>query len=161
MDIKAARSSEQHFGGSRTCVYWLAGRCRRNPCRFLHSVTPSSHQSPYSSEHCNKANTSYRHTRKPPHQYSSELKTSKYDNSKKVLITKTGETGGGHEMSVAKTFKRPSHSLCTYWVNGNCVHHDKCPNLHSWFYGDGFSTLAKLQEHKKVHFNCNMHVQLF
>jgi hypothetical protein len=25
-----------------TCTYWLAGRCNRNPCRFLHSLTPTN-----------------------------------------------------------------------------------------------------------------------
>ncbi|KAE9598478.1 hypothetical protein Lal_00027010 [Lupinus albus] len=150
MDIKAARSSEQHFD-VRTCVYWLAGKCNRNRCRFLHSVTRSPSPSPHSTAHFNKPNSAYRYTRKLPHHYSSEMKTPKYNNSKTVLITMTGETGGGEdEMSVTKTFEKPSQSLCMYWVNGNCVHGDKCQNLHSWFYGDGFSTLALLQEHKKV-----------
>ncbi|GFY85971.1 WD-40 repeat family protein [Actinidia rufa] len=27
---------------NKVCVYWLSGRCTRNPCRFLHSESPTS-----------------------------------------------------------------------------------------------------------------------
>jgi hypothetical protein len=52
---------------------------------------------------------------------------------------------------VAEVSQNPSPSICKYWVNDSCVHGDQCRNLHSWFYGDGFATIAKLQGHKKVH----------
>ncbi|KAL5062086.1 hypothetical protein RYX36_023823 [Vicia faba] len=45
---------------------------------------------------------------------------------------------------------KPSKSICKYWMNDNCVHGDQCRNLHSWSYGNGFATLAKLQGHKKL-----------
>ncbi|RYR59682.1 hypothetical protein Ahy_A05g025600 [Arachis hypogaea] len=35
-------------------------------------------------------------------------------------------------------------------MTDNSVHGYLCQNLHSWFYGDEFTTLAKLHEHKKV-----------
>lgn len=142
MDIKPTRRNER-FGGT-TCAYWLAGRCNRNPCRFLHRETPS----PSVPTYYNNANNAYRHTRKP---YSSaEMTTPKY-NSKTILVRKTRKTGGeGDGTIVTKAFEKSSKSICRYWVNGNCVHGDQCRNLHSWFYGDGFSTLAKLQQHKKV-----------
>jgi len=51
---------------------------------------------------------------------------------------------------VDEVSQKPSPSICKYWVNDSCVHGDQCQNLHSWFYGDGFSSIAKLEGHKKV-----------
>ncbi|KAL0458458.1 UNVERIFIED_CONTAM: Zinc finger CCCH domain-containing protein 17 [Sesamum latifolium] len=39
---------------------------------------------------------------------------------------------------------------CKYWVTGNCVHGDKCKDLHSWFSGSGFTLLRKLEGHTKA-----------
>ncbi|KAL0449542.1 UNVERIFIED_CONTAM: Zinc finger CCCH domain-containing protein 17 [Sesamum latifolium] len=39
---------------------------------------------------------------------------------------------------------------CKYWITGNCVHGDKCKDLHSWFSGSGFTLLKKLEGHTKV-----------
>lgn len=39
---------------------------------------------------------------------------------------------------------------CKYWVTGNCVHGEKCKDLHSWFCGSGFTMLAKLEGHTKA-----------
>ncbi|XP_058224753.1 zinc finger CCCH domain-containing protein 17-like [Rhododendron vialii] len=40
--------------------------------------------------------------------------------------------------------------VCKYWLLGNCVQGEKCKNLHSWFCGNGFSMLAKLEGHNKA-----------
>ncbi|KAF7137847.1 hypothetical protein RHSIM_Rhsim07G0021900 [Rhododendron simsii] len=40
--------------------------------------------------------------------------------------------------------------VCKYWLLGNCVRGEKCKNLHSWFCGNGFSMLAKLEGHNKA-----------
>ncbi|CAA2984561.1 zinc finger CCCH domain-containing 48-like isoform X2 [Olea europaea subsp. europaea] len=46
MAVKAAREvsvSNRLEGGflkNRVCVYWLSGRCNRNPCRFMHRESP-------------------------------------------------------------------------------------------------------------------------
>ncbi|TKY69435.1 Zinc finger CCCH domain-containing protein 17 [Spatholobus suberectus] len=132
MDLKIAKRTEQiQIGGSgttSTCVYWLAGRCNRNPCRFLHT-------SPHSAYY--HASTPCRHARKP--------RSSSNNNSKTALI--------GHS-ECGKNIVKPSHksspNICKYWTNGNCVYGDGCRNIHSWFSGDRLCTLAKLQEHKKV-----------
>ncbi|XP_027337785.1 zinc finger CCCH domain-containing protein 17-like [Abrus precatorius] len=138
MDIKVAKRTER-FGGT-TCVYWRAGKCNRNPCRFLHGNSPL----PSTAYHdAKRPNTAYPYSRRP---HLSE-KTSKC-NSKTVLIRKSTDKEDG--TSVAKTSQKPSPIICKYWTNGNCVHGERCRNLHSWFYCDGFSTLAKLQGHKKV-----------
>ncbi|KAL0454925.1 UNVERIFIED_CONTAM: Zinc finger CCCH domain-containing protein 48 [Sesamum latifolium] len=39
---------------------------------------------------------------------------------------------------------------CKYWITGNCVHGDKCKDLHSWFSGSGFTLLKKLEGHTKA-----------
>lgn len=137
MDVKFARRNER-IGGT-TCVYWLAGRCNRNPCRFLHSGTPSPHTT------CHNPNTAHRYGKRP---HSSSENTPRYD-KKSVLVRKSEDRDG---TSVAKASKKPSPSstVCKYWINNNCVHGEKCQNVHSWFCGDGFSILAKLQQHKKV-----------
>ncbi|KAL8103386.1 hypothetical protein AgCh_027815 [Apium graveolens] len=46
--------------------------------------------------------------------------------------------------------KEPKKQLCEYWITGNCVYGDRCKNLHSWYYGDGFTMLAKLEGHTKA-----------
>ncbi|XP_061341186.1 zinc finger CCCH domain-containing protein 48-like isoform X2 [Gastrolobium bilobum] len=135
MALKLARRTERISG--TTCVYWLAGRCNRNPCRFLHSETPSPSTVYYND------NTDYSYPKKP--KYNSNT-TPNYD-SKAELIRKS-EDGDG--TSIPEASQKLSRSVCTYWMNGNCVHGDQCCNLHSWFYGDGISALAKLHEHKKV-----------
>ncbi|CAL0327772.1 unnamed protein product [Lupinus luteus] len=70
MDIKSTWRNEERFGRN-SCSYWLAGRCDRNPCRFLHSVTPSTSSSYYTSQY-NKPNNAYPYTRKPHSHYSDE-----------------------------------------------------------------------------------------
>ncbi|GFY85972.1 hypothetical protein Acr_04g0007100 [Actinidia rufa] len=43
---------------NKVCVYWLSGRCTRNPCRFLHSESPTS-KPPKQSQYCH-SNTWHR-----------------------------------------------------------------------------------------------------
>ncbi|MED6210344.1 hypothetical protein PIB30_063248, partial [Stylosanthes scabra] len=66
---------------------------------------------------------------------------------KSSLIEKTADVEDAATVAIAPVEK--SRSICKYWMTDNCVHGDLCPNLHSWFYGDGFSPLAKLHEHNK------------
>ncbi|XP_020969935.1 zinc finger CCCH domain-containing protein 48 isoform X1 [Arachis ipaensis] len=139
MDIKAARRTERFGARAITCVYWQAGKCNRNPCSFLHRETPI----PPNTGYCNGKSTYSHKCMKKPHS-SANNKSSPKHNSKNVFIRKMG---GG---SLAGDYQKPSQSICRYWVNGNCVRGEHCRDLHSWFYGDGFSTLAKLREHKKV-----------
>ncbi|XVE83568.1 hypothetical protein DITRI_Ditri16bG0097500 [Diplodiscus trichospermus] len=40
--------------------------------------------------------------------------------------------------------------ICKYWKSGHCARGDKCRYLHSWWWGDGFTMLAKLEGHKKA-----------
>ncbi|KAH1209469.1 Zinc finger CCCH domain-containing protein 48 [Glycine max] len=136
MDTKFARRTERI--GRTTCSYWKAGKCNRNPCRFLHIETPSPPAA------CGYGNTAYSYGKKP---HSSSENTPKYG-SKKALLRDNGDRGDATR--VAKAFKKSSPRICKYWINNNCVHGEQCLYLHSWFRGDGFSTVTKLQEHKKV-----------
>ncbi|KAG4381575.1 hypothetical protein AAZX31_15G167800 [Glycine max] len=136
MDTKFARRTERI--GRTTCSYWRAGRCNKNPCRFLHIETPSPPAA------CGYGNTAYSYGKKP---HSSSENTPKYG-SKKALLRDNGDRGDATRM--AKAFKKSSPRICKYWINNNCVHGEQCLYLHSWFRGDGFSTVTKLQEHKKV-----------
>lgn len=136
MDTKFARRTERI--GRTTCSYWRAGKCNRNPCRFLHIETPSLPAA------CGYGNTAYSYGKKP---HSSSENTPKYG-SKKALLGDNGDRGDATR--VAKAFKKSSPRICKYWINNNCVHGEQCLYLHSWFRGDGFSTVTKLHEHKKV-----------
>ncbi|XP_068490086.1 zinc finger CCCH domain-containing protein 48-like [Phaseolus vulgaris] len=129
MDVKFSRMDKK-IGGT-TCVYWRAGRCNRNPCKFLHRETSSLHVNARS-KYCGKKS------------HSSSNNTSKY-NPKKKLVRKRGDG-----TNVVKVSKKSSTSICKYWTNNNCVYGEQCPHLHSWFQGDGFSTLKKLHQHKKA-----------
>lgn len=137
MDVKAAtrvpgRSVFDRIGGgpstkNEICKYWLAGNCNRNPCRFLHpeSSAPQPKRSKLAWRNPNYHNPKIAQGAQP-----------------KVMKSQ-GAFG-------VKTNQKSQQQLCKFWVTGNCVHGDKCKNLHSWFYGDGFTMLAKLEGHTKV-----------
>ncbi|XP_012575123.1 zinc finger CCCH domain-containing protein 48-like [Cicer arietinum] len=127
MNMKVGRSRTERISGT-TCAYWLAGRCNRNPCRFLHTETsyPST--------------ASYHNARKF-HSFSKFEKSRPKHNPNTILNRNSEKT---------QVADKSSPSICKYWVNGNCVHGDRCRYLHRWSYGDGFATLTKLQGHKKL-----------
>ncbi|XP_061344110.1 zinc finger CCCH domain-containing protein 48-like [Gastrolobium bilobum] len=139
MDMKVARRTERTVG--TTCAYWLAGRCNRNPCRFLHGETPV----PVPSAPYYKAKNAYCYM-KPNSSYE---KIPRYK-SRRVYVRNNDDGGDGTNVTVASQSKSPSQSICRYWMKDNCAHGDQCQNLHSWFYGDRLSKVANLQEHEKV-----------
>ncbi|XP_016182964.1 zinc finger CCCH domain-containing protein 48 [Arachis ipaensis] len=175
--ITTTRRTERFSGTTPpTCKYWLAGRCNRNPCKFLHSLStlPSN---------VHNANMTYMHS-KNPHLSAEKMASSSVKKptncapkafKKPANCARKAVECGSEAMSVekptqceqmdisiektesveevatvAKSPMEKSRSICKYWMTDNCVHGDLCQNLHSWFYGDGFTTLAKLHEHKKV-----------
>ncbi|KAK7292576.1 hypothetical protein RJT34_15427 [Clitoria ternatea] len=148
MEIKVPRRSDcPTTKTAKTCVYWLAGRCNRNPCRFLHRVTPSTHTAHQDVKPAGYQNikSAYQYTRKP-HPSSSSYS----EDTLKINNVVTKKNGDQSCVANVKASQKPSMSICKYWINANCVHGDQCPNLHSWFYGDAFSNLAELQGHNKV-----------
>ncbi|XP_004510869.1 zinc finger CCCH domain-containing protein 17-like [Cicer arietinum] len=141
MDMKVAKNISTQRVIPKPCHYWLAGRCNRNPCRFLHEATPHTFTAS-----CN-VNAGYHSSRKR-HSSSESEKPLPKRNSKTVLIRKSGD--GGDRTPVAEASQKPSPIICKYWMDENCVYGDHCRYLHSWFYGDALSTLTKLQGHKKL-----------
>ncbi|KAL0458463.1 UNVERIFIED_CONTAM: hypothetical protein Slati_0473500 [Sesamum latifolium] len=154
---------------TQVCTYWLAGRCKRNPCRFMHreSPPPQSHeiQSAPPKDICGMQ--SKKMTWRRPNYYNPKTgnvssneggmysSTCGQSSHQKVLAN-TGKENGhiDQEMTIASS---DIHSdiqaqpkQCKYWVTGNCVHGDKCKDLHSWFSGSGFTLLRKLEGHTKV-----------
>lgn len=97
------------------CAYWIAGRCTKKFCRFLHTSAPSSLANPHI--------------------------------SKQKAIQKGNAYNATQKSNVVQKFPE---KVCKFWVVGNCVEGDRCPYLHTWFRGAGFSMLVKLQGHKKV-----------
>ncbi|XLR53109.1 hypothetical protein HN51_021368 [Arachis hypogaea] len=162
-----------------TCKYWQAGRCNRNPCQFSHSLPTSPSNVYYNAnttyKHSKMASSSAKKAFKKPEncalravEYRPEAmsveKPTKCEQKavadvedvatvakceqKVVLIEKTADVED--VTTVAKASVGKSRNICKDWMTDNCVHGDLCQNLHSWFYGDGFSTLAKLHEHNKA-----------
>ncbi|GFY85952.1 zinc finger WD40 repeat protein 1 [Actinidia rufa] len=113
---------------NKVCVYWLSGRCTRNPCRFLHSESPTS-KPLKQSQYCH-SNTWHR------------------SSNNSVKNSSTSHRGGsGTESKIAR---KTQLTVCHYWLSGNCVRGEKCEDLHSWFCGNGFSMVARLDGHNKA-----------
>ncbi|KAI4297358.1 hypothetical protein L6164_037253 [Bauhinia variegata] len=106
------------------CTYWLAGKCRRNPCKFLHGEPQPQ---------------------RPERKRSMVWKNSNVKNSKVLLSPATKVTG-----SVSKELNSiQKEEICKFWLLGKCNYGDRCRKLHSWFKGKGFSMLGRLEGHMK------------
>lgn len=158
MDIKAARrvpgkSLEYDLvkvGGSSAkngvCRFWMAGCCKRSDCRFLHPEVPApgvkkSWKNP--NYHVPKTSQISGVPRRQGSEF--EVKSAK----KPCNVTQSAQTSETKDV-MKRQNKEPKKQLCKYWVTGNCVYGDQCKNLHSWYYGDGFTMLAKLKGHTKA-----------
>lgn len=175
MDVKAPRrftnKRERSFfnslgqlgggGGSRPskkviCVYHLEGRCNRNPCRFLHVESPAPHVNgkiakqlpegmPNKSPNYNRPKNVWVSSGSEDRNQDRVKRDHNYTAPKK-LASATGNDESGNITITQKT----AENVCDHWISGNCVRGDECKFLHSWYRGDGFSMLAKLDGHKKV-----------
>ncbi|XP_019188078.1 PREDICTED: zinc finger CCCH domain-containing protein 48-like [Ipomoea nil] len=142
---------------NKVCIYWLQGRCNRNPCQFRHSE--SSLQQPRQT-----LSTIYdddRHSVRPEtsQRNSSYMSPKTGTNLTNGIVDSGSKTGPGTKKTVSisrgsgskgKVTQKPQIKLCQYWVTNHCVHGDKCKDLHAWSFGDGFSLLAKLEGHTKA-----------
>ncbi|KAL0425927.1 UNVERIFIED_CONTAM: Zinc finger CCCH domain-containing protein 48 [Sesamum radiatum] len=155
---------------TQVCTYWLAGRCKRNPCRFLHRELPppQSHETQMAPPKDICGMQSKKKTWRRPNYYN--------QSSRQKVLANTGKENGqvDQEMTIASsdidsdiqsqsevltavrtepeklTTQKGQPKQCKYWVTGNCVQGDKCKDLHSWFSGSGFTLLRKLEGHTKV-----------
>ncbi|XP_027156327.1 zinc finger CCCH domain-containing protein 48-like isoform X1 [Coffea eugenioides] len=160
------RSGSLHYGNNQVCGFWLAGKCNRNPCRFRHvdSLEPRQDQPPQRQPQ----------PKRPPRTSSNGQRSNKFrstwrnpDLSNPKILAGSSTEGVGAEgkmvhvtnnnvltsrraFSVGGSCQKSQKKLCPYWVSGNCVHGEKCKDLHSLFSGSGFSLLTKLQKHSKA-----------
>ncbi|KAL0387471.1 UNVERIFIED_CONTAM: Zinc finger CCCH domain-containing protein 17 [Sesamum radiatum] len=143
MAVKAATrvSIFDRVGGqpvkTQVCTYWLAGRCNRNPCRFMHREPPPPQS---------------RETQLAPPKNVCGMQSRKmtwrspnYNNPAQPEVLTAVRTEPENCSS-----QKAKPKQCKYWVMGNCVHGDKCKDLHSWCSGSGFTLLKKLEGHTKA-----------
>ncbi|XP_024195705.1 zinc finger CCCH domain-containing protein 48-like [Rosa chinensis] len=102
------------------CKFWAMGRCLKKECRFLHA---------------------------DPEQKTLALMEEKAKSIGKASDSATVNVNVEKSIGTHKE-KAEAEAVCKFWADGKCVRR-RCPYLHSWFRGDGFSSLAKLQGHKK------------
>ncbi|CDP08900.1 unnamed protein product [Coffea canephora] len=154
-DRLEGQQSQHLYVKNQVCKFWLAGKCNRNPCRFLHSHSPNPQPQPKQipqpqpqqsdDPNANFGNKIKSTWRNPNISASKNVKVSSPMNVKAsspgVLnsVVNCGHSG-----------QRAQQKLCQYWVTGNCVHGDKCKDLHSWFSGSGLALLTKLERHNKA-----------
>ncbi|XP_057780692.1 zinc finger CCCH domain-containing protein 17-like [Salvia miltiorrhiza] len=175
MAIKTARKESVFVRIGQTplknqvCIYWLEGRCNKDPCRFLHK-----HKESLPSETGRRPLPNANHSktwRNPNHDGSrkegviSNTKSNPGKSGQRDQGMKTGR-GGSDRVAVAqcqtkvvtvvrdvsekRIVQKAQPKQCKYWITGNCVYGEKCKDLHSWFFGSGFTMLAKLEGHTKA-----------
>lgn len=165
MDMKTARRNPfvferigcgaEGYINNKVCKYWVAGRCNRNPCRFLHQEPqPKQNQkggNPNPNPKKTWKNPNYVNISNQAGAVSSDCKRNDAVNSKsKECEVTRKEILIERSESIVEKIPKALPMLCQYWVTGDCVHGDNCKDLHSWFCGSRFSLLAKLEGHKKV-----------
>ncbi|CAN1298695.1 Zinc finger CCCH domain-containing protein 63 [Linum perenne] len=121
------------------CHFWKQGKCNRNPCRFAHgdplpqrSVVVRSNV--YHSSHPKNSSSNSTHA-----------------DQRKNVITSSAKDEVVQKplpMVVEEVVGIQEKKACEDWMSsGKCSRGDGCPFLHSWFYGDAFSMLARLEGH--------------
>lgn len=154
------------------CKYWRAGICKWSEisCRFLHAEAPPT---PVTNPHSVKQKAlvwkkEENMTRRDNAQSFTQKNMKSMATQESTLMQKsmvTQQSLATHKSipteqsipthkSIAtqknNAILKPLEKVCKFWANGRCMKGDRCPCLHTWFRGDGFSMLAKLQDHKKV-----------
>ncbi|KAK9943053.1 hypothetical protein M0R45_008676 [Rubus argutus] len=160
------------------CKFWLAGICKRSEisCRFLHTEAPPTPViNPHSvkqkalvwkkEENITRRDNAESFTQKNIKSVATQestvmqkrMATQQSLATHKSIPTEQGiptEQSIPTQKSIAtqknNAILKPLEKVCTFWANGRCMKGDRCPCLHTWFRGDGFSMLAKLQDHKKM-----------
>lgn len=160
------------------CKYWLAGKCNRYPCTFLHSELQRTQGRKWSNLNSNNTWRNPNYARNASNHGAVRLEykrngvmASKFEDpdyakstpklgslssnceQKSIITSKCEDSEVIKEIEcveLAKNNQNALPKLCEYWVAGNCVHGPNCKDLHSLFYGSGFSLLANLEGHHKV-----------
>ena len=121
-NLGLSKSAAARPNNRKICSFWAAGRCNRNPCRFMHGE-PLRENSYHHLTH----QSQYQPTKTP-----------------KSTIGERGCLSTDHPHSKLEAL------VCHYWLEDKCVRGDRCPFPHTSFQGDDFTLLAKLKGHKKV-----------
>ncbi|OMP03962.1 Zinc finger, CCCH-type [Corchorus olitorius] len=108
----------------KVCYHWRAGKCNRYPCRFLHDELPDPSAAA-------AANGSGARKRSSDDSGFSGPVAKRGPNYKNTWVRKTDQ------------------KVCSYWMQGQCTHGDKCKFLHSWSSGEGFALLNHLDGHQE------------
>ncbi|KAJ3699151.1 hypothetical protein LUZ61_002856 [Rhynchospora tenuis] len=131
---------------NKVCIYWLSGRCNRDPCMFLHEL-PSEHQTQIQ-----------------------DPSTSKRPHCQNLVWTNPAILGnqskwglGRHRDDIHNTNANPGRlnggvgtsgdggdRVCKFFLTDSCTFGDRCRFKHSWSMGDGFSLLTPLEGHEKA-----------
>lgn len=143
------QQSQHHYVKNQVCKYWLAGRCNRNPCRFLHSHSPNPQPHSQSKP---SPQPQPKQSGDPNTNYGSKTKSTwrnpNISASENVKVSSPGVVNS--DVSYGHSSQEAQQKLCQYWVTGNCVRGNKCKDLHSWFSGSGLALLTKLERHNKA-----------
>lgn len=137
-------------GGGRSTnkvvfVYFLEGRCNRNPCRFAHTESPSLPVS--NPKLAKKSLPSYNYLKNNVWVSSGSEDRIAHVQKNSSLASSTASDEFGDKSTSEKT---TSKNVCRHWLLGNCVRGGECRFLHLWFCGEGLTMLAKLEGHEKV-----------
>ncbi|XP_068634487.1 zinc finger CCCH domain-containing protein 17-like [Aristolochia californica] len=123
----------------KVCYHWLAGRCNRFPCQFLHSEQASTG--------INGASKRAQHF---PYDGKFQGSVRRSPNSVgQAVPSKWGRGRGGGSTGLTQVFRK-TEKVCTYWVGGHCSYGERCRYQHSWFVGDSFTFLTSLEGHQKA-----------
>ncbi|OMO73763.1 Zinc finger, CCCH-type [Corchorus olitorius] len=107
----------------KVCYHWRAGKCNHYPCRFLHGGVPDP----------------------------SAAATANGSGSPKRFSDDSGFSGPAARRgpNYKNTRVRKTEKVCTFWMQGQCTHGDRCKFLHSWSLGEGFALLNHLDGHQE------------
>ncbi|XP_021765944.1 zinc finger CCCH domain-containing protein 48-like [Chenopodium quinoa] len=149
----------------KVCKFWLAGNCRKKSCCYLH---PEVTAAPI--KRVLKLNrASFKESHEPKKPLNANCKRQNEDSTievkRKHILSSKNEVVQSDPAKIGKNDhscqaasnatngdvkSAPRTKICEYWLKDSCVYGDKCKDLHSWCYGDGFSVVAQLQGHKKA-----------
>ncbi|XP_068650523.1 zinc finger CCCH domain-containing protein 48-like [Aristolochia californica] len=123
----------------KVCYHWLAGRCNRFPCQFLHSD-----QAPTG------INGSSKRAQHFPDDGNFQGPVRRGPNSVgQAGPSKWGRGRGGGSTGLTQALRK-TEKVCNYWVGGHCTYGERCRYLHSWFVGESFTFLTSLEGHQKA-----------
>ncbi|KAJ4952295.1 hypothetical protein NE237_029127 [Protea cynaroides] len=166
MDDSAARDGNKrvfnrlgtaHDRSQKVCFHWLAGKCNRNPCPYLHRELPpppsingfaSKRPHGLANDRSFSGSSSMPRRPDPDRSFSGSSSMSRRPDPNLQLASNTW--GRNHGAGLARVPRRTQDKICHYWLEGNCTYGDRCRYLHSWFLSDCFTLLTRLEGHQKV-----------